>query len=145
MVLSEASAGLCLACPTTLSSPLIRTTINTGSLKRLPTISFITSFHNKTRTTHSSKAVVLQAKYLSLNFFLILVPKSQNHQGTHHTNQVVQLMNITIYNVLVAGKERLAGSLLMPRRGARHSTSVSLAVMVSIPGFLLLPILLFFG
>lgn len=47
--------------------------------------------------------------------------------------------------VLVTGKERLAGSTLMdPRRGGRHVTSVSLAVIVSIPGLLLLPILLLF-
>jgi hypothetical protein len=53
-------------------------------------------------------------------------------------------MTITV-KVLVTGRERLAGSMLTdPRRGARHVTSVSLAVIVSIPGSLLLPILFFF-
>lgn len=36
-------------------------TINSGFLNKLPITSFIPSFHNKTRTTYSSKAVILQA------------------------------------------------------------------------------------
>lgn len=79
---------------------------------------FITSFHNKTKPTHSSKAAVLQARYLSLNSFLFLVSKGQNHRDTHCTHQVVLSMSITV-KVLVTGKERLAGAMLMDQEGCQ--------------------------
>lgn len=129
-------------CPTALSSPHITASVDSGFFNRLPIISFITSFHNKTRTIHSSKAAVLQARYPKL--LPNPSPKGSKPPGHTYANQVVQLMSITI-KVLLTGKERLAASMLMdPRRGARHFTSVSPAVIVSIPGFLLLPILFFF-
>lgn len=116
------------------------TTVTCGFLDILP---IFTKFHNKMRTTHSGKAATLQVTVLKLP----AIPNPNRVKTNQDDIMQIGLPNLMGVIKTATGK-RLAcqsKSIMGYGKYAGQSTSVSLAVRVSIPRSLLLPILFFFG